>query len=59
MIKTGITLLAIAASCSLIAQNRYEVYSKTDSVDVATKWATAKDENGDKKERTFAVGSIS
>jgi hypothetical protein len=46
MIKTGLTALAIAATCSLMAQNKYVVYSTTDSVDVATKWSTAKDENG-------------
>lgn len=49
MIKTGLTALAIVASCSMIAQNKYEVYSTTDSVDVATKWAKAKDESGEKK----------
>lgn len=48
MIKIGLTALTIAASCSLMAQ-KYEIYSTTDSVDVATKWATAKDENGEKK----------
>lgn len=46
MIKTGLTALAIAASFGLMAQNKYVVYSTTDSVDVATKWSTAKDENG-------------